>query len=448
MLETLKNALKIKDVRKRLLFTLMMIIFVRIGSQLPISVVNTGALAQRFKDMGDAFSFFEALTGGSFQKFAIFALSITPYITASIIMQLLTIAFPKLEEMQKEGEEGRKKINQITRMLNVGLSLFEGVAISIGFGRSGYINGWVPGTTGLGKQLLYILFISVVLTAGSALLMWMGERITVNGIGNGISIILLVNIISRLPHDIAGLYDKFIKGRTVPYAVLSAVIILAVILAMIVFVIVLQAATRKIPVQYSKKMQGRRTIGGQNTHIPLKVNTAGVIPIIFAQSIFQTPVIIASFMQLEPNGWGKEVVNALTQSNWLNPNAPIYSIGLLIYILLIIFFAYFYTTITFNPLEIADNMKKQGGFIPGVRPGKPTVEYFNSILGKIIFVGAIGLIIVSIVPIFFSGVFGAQVSFGGTSLIIIVGVVIETLKQIESQVVVRNYKGFLTHSHN
>lgn len=448
MLETLKNALKIKDVRKRLLFTLMMIIFVRIGSQLPISVVNTGALAQRFKDMGDAFSFFEALTGGSFQKFAIFALSITPYITASIIMQLLTIAFPKLEEMQKEGEEGRKKINQITRMLNVGLSLFEGVAISIGFGRSGYINGWVPGTTALGKQLLYILFISVVLTAGSALLMWMGERITVNGIGNGISIILLVNIISRLPHDIAGLYDKFIKGRTVPYAVLSAVIILAVILAMIVFVIVLQAATRKIPVQYSKKMQGRRTIGGQNTHIPLKVNTAGVIPIIFAQSIFQTPVIIASFMQLEPNGWGKEVVNALTQSNWLNPNAPIYSIGLIIYILLIIFFAYFYTTITFNPLEIADNMKKQGGFIPGVRPGKPTVEYFNSILGKIIFVGAIGLIIVSIVPIFFSGVFGAQVSFGGTSLIIIVGVVIETLKQIESQVVVRNYKGFLTHSHN
>lgn len=448
MLETLKNALKIKDVRKRLLFTLMMIIFVRIGSQLPISVVNTGALAQRFKDMGDAFSFFEALTGGSFQKFAIFALSITPYITASIIMQLLTIAFPKLEEMQKEGEEGRKKINQITRMLNIGLSLFEGIAISIGFGRSGYINGWVPGTTGLGKQLLYVLFISVVLTAGSALLMWMGERITVNGIGNGISIILLVNIISRLPHDIAGLYDKFIKGRTVPYAVLSAVIILAVIIAMIVFVIVLQAATRKIPVQYSKKMQGRRTIGGQNTHIPLKVNTAGVIPIIFAQSIFQTPVIIASFMQLEPNGWGKEVVNTLTQSNWLNPNAPIYSIGLLIYILLIIFFAYFYTTITFNPLEIADNMKKQGGFIPGVRPGKPTVEYFNSILGKIIFVGAIGLIIVSIVPIFFSGVFGAQVSFGGTSLIIIVGVVIETLKQIESQVVVRNYKGFLTHSHN
>lgn len=448
MLETLKNALKIKDVRKRLLFTLMMIIFVRIGSQLPISVVNTGALAQRFKDMGDAFSFFEALTGGSFQKFAIFALSITPYITASIIMQLLTIAFPKLEEMQKEGEEGRKKINQITRMLNIGLSLFEGIAISIGFGRSGYINGWVPGTTGLGKQLLYVLFISVVLTAGSALLMWMGERITVNGIGNGISIILLVNIISRLPHDIAGLYDKFIKGRTVPYAVLSAVIILAVIIAMIVFVIVLQAATRKIPVQYSKKMQGRRTIGGQNTHIPLKVNTAGVIPIIFAQSIFQTPVIIASFMQLEPNGWGREVVNTLTQSNWLNPNAPIYSIGLLIYILLIIFFAYFYTTITFNPLEIADNMKKQGGFIPGVRPGKPTVEYFNSILGKIIFVGAIGLIIVSIVPIFFSGVFGAQVSFGGTSLIIIVGVVIETLKQIESQVVVRNYKGFLTHSHN
>lgn len=443
MLATLKNALKIRDIRKRLLYTLMMIIFVRIGSQLPISVVNASALAARFKEMGDAFSFFDAVTGGSFQKVSIFALSITPYITASIIMQLLTVAFSKLEEMQKEGEEGRKKITQITRMLNVGLSMFEGIAIGIGFGRSGYIKGWVPGQTSFGKQFMYVMFIAVVLTAGSALLMWMGERITTNGVGNGISIILMVNIISRLPHDFVGLYEKFMKGRTVPYAILSGLIIAGIIVFMVVFVIILQNAVRKIPVQYSKKIVGRRTVGGSSTHIPLKVNTAGVIPIIFAQSILQTPVIISSFMTLNPDGWGRHIVNAFTQSNWANPQKPIYSIGLLIYLILIVFFAYFYTSITFNPLEIADNMKKQGGYIPGIRPGRPTVDYFNSIIGKIVFVGAVGLIIVSVVPIIFSGVFGAHVSFGGTSLIIIVGVVIETLKQIESQVVVRNYKGFL-----
>lgn len=443
MLSTLKNALKIPDIRKRLLYTFMMIIFVRIGSQLPISVVDASSLANRFKEMGDAFSFFDAITGGSFQKVSIFALSITPYITASIIIQLLTIAFPKLEEMQKEGEEGRKKINQITRMLNVGLSMLEGIAISIGFGRSGYIHGWIPGETGFAKKLMFVLLIAIVLTAGSALLMWMGERITVNGVGNGISIVLLVNIISRLPHDFVGLYEKFMQGKTLPYAVLAGVIILAVIIFMVVFVVVLQAGVRRIPVQYSKKIVGRRTVGGASTHIPLKINTAGVIPIIFAQSILQTPVIIASFMTLEPDGWGRAIINTLTQSNWANPARPIYSIGLLIYILLIVFFAYFYTSITFNPLEIADNMKKQGGYIPGIRPGKPTVDYFNGMLGKIIFVGAVGLIIVSIIPIIVSGVFGAHVSFGGTSLIIIVGVVIETLKQIESQVVVRNYKGFL-----
>lgn len=443
MLSTLKNALKIRDIRKRLLYTLMMIVFVRIGSQLPISVVNASALASRFKEMGDAFSFFDAITGGSFQKVSIFALSITPYITASIIIQLLTIAFPKLEELQKEGEEGRKKINQITRVLNVGLSMFEGIAISIGFGRSGYIKGWVPGQTSFGKQLMYVLLISIILTAGSALLMWMGERITVNGVGNGISIILLVNIISRLPHDFVGLFERFVKGKEIPFAVLATVIILGVVLLTVIFVIVLQAGVRKIPVQYSKKIVGRRTVGGSSTHIPLKINTAGVIPIIFAQSILQTPVIISSFMTLEPNGWGRHIINSLTQSNWVNPQKPIYSIGLLVYIILIVFFAYFYTSITFNPLEIADNMKKQGGYIPGIRPGKPTVDYFNSILGKIIFIGAVGLIIVSVTPIVFSGLFGAHVSFGGTSLIIIVGVVIETLKQIESQVVVRNYKGFL-----
>lgn len=444
MLSTLKNAFKIKEIRKRLLYTFMMIILIRIGSQLPISVVDTSAFANLFKQMGDAFSFFDAITGGSFQRVSIFALSITPYITASIIMQLLTIAFTKLEEMQKEGEEGRKKIQQITRILNVCLSMLEGVALAIGFGRQGYIKGWVAGQTGFAKQAMYVILIALILTAGSALLMWMGERITVKGVGNGISIVLMVNIISRLPHDLVGLYEKFVLGKTVPYMILAIAIILAVIILMVVFVILLQNAIRKIPVQYSKKVIGRKTVGGASTHIPLKVNTAGVIPIIFAQSILQTPVVIASFITLDPNGWGRKIVDVLSQSNWINPQKPIYSIGLLVYILMIVFFAYFYTSITFNPLEIADNMKKQGGFIPGIRPGKSTVDFIKAMLGKVIFIGAVGLIIVSIIPIFFSGVFGAHVSFGGTSLIIIVGVIIETLKQIESQVVVRNYKGFLT----
>lgn len=421
-----------------------MIVLVRIGSQLPISLVNASALAQSFSaQMEQALSFFDAITGGSFQKVSIFALSITPYITSSIIMQLLTIAFTQLEEMQKEGEEGRKKIQQITRVLTVGLSLLEGVAISIGFGRSGYIYGWTA-ETGFGKKLVMVVLISLILTAGSALLMWMGERITQNGIGNGISIILLVNIISRLPHDFAHLYDKFIVGKDAPVAILSGVIVLAVVIGTIVFVIFLQDGVRKIPVQYSKKIVGRKTVGGASSHIPLKVNTAGVIPIIFAQSILQTPVVIASLMHPNQEGWGGKIIAALSQQNWANPQRPWMSIGLLVYILLIVFFAYFYTSITFNPLEIADNMKKQGGFIPGIRPGKPTVEYLNGMLGKIIFVGAIGLIVVSVIPIVASGVFQAQVSFGGTSLIIIVGVVIETLKQIESQVVVRSYKGFLT----
>ncbi|MDO5695496.1 MAG: preprotein translocase subunit SecY [Eubacteriales bacterium] len=442
MLSTLKNALKIQHIRKRLLYTLLMIVLVRIGSQLPISLVDAAAFSNMFKEMGDAFSFFDAITGGSFQRVSIFALSITPYITSSIIMQLLTIAFSRLEEMQKEGEEGRKKIQQITRVLTVGLSLLEGVAIAIGFGRQGYIHGWVPGQTGLGQKVFTVLFMALILTAGSALLMWMGERITQNGVGNGISIILLVNIISRLPHDFIGLYEKFMRGKSVPYAILAGLIILAVVLAMVVFVIFLQDGVRKIPVQHSRKMAGRRQVGGAGGSIPLKVNTAGVIPIIFAQSLLQTPVVIASFMTLSPDGWGRKIMDVLSQQNWANPQRPLLSIGLLIYVLLIIFFAYFYTSVTFNPMEIADNLKKSGSAIPGRRPGRPTVDYLNGMLGKVIFIGAVGLVIVSIIPIIFSGVFGAHVSFGGTSLIIIVGVVIETLKQIESQVVERNYKGF------
>jgi preprotein translocase subunit SecY len=274
--------------------------------------------------------------------------------------------------------------------------------------------------------------------------MWIGERITEKGVGNGISIVLVINIISRIPDDLGSLFEQFISGKTIARGTLAGVIIAAIIILTVVFVVVLQGAERRIPVQYSKKLQGRKQVGGQSTHIPLKVNTAGVIPVIFAQSIMQFPVVLAMLLgKNNGTGFWSKVLKGLSQSNWCSRTEPIYTIGMVVYILLIIAFAYFYTSITFNPLEIANNMKRQGGFIPGIRPGKPTSDYLTKILNYIIFIGAVGLAIAAIIPIFFNGVFGANVSFGGTSIIIIVGVVIETLKQIESQMMVRSYKGFL-----
>ena len=277
------------------------------------------------------------------------------------------------------------------------------------------------------------------------MLMWIGEQITEKGVGNGISIILMINIVSRIPSDLLTLFEQFVKGKTIAKGALAALIIVAVILVVVVLVLVLNGGVRKIPVQYSKKMVGRKVMGGQSSSIPLKVNTAGVIPIIFASSLMSFPVIIMTLIgKTGGNGIGGHILKALTSNNWFNPSEPVYSIGLVVYILLVIFFAYFYTSITFNPMEVADNMKKQGGFIPGIRPGKPTQEYLEQILSYLIFIGAAGLVIVAVIPFFFNGVFGANVSFGGTSLIIVVGVVLETLKQIESRMLVRNYKGFLS----
>lgn len=437
MLKTLRNAFRIKEIRNRIFYTFLMLIVIRIGSQLPVPGVDRNVFADWFAGQSsDAFSFFDAITGGSFEQMSIFALNISPYITSSIIIQLLTIAIPKLEEIQKDGEEGRKKISEITRYVTVGLALIESIAMAIGFGRSGNLEEY---------SVLPVILVVVALTAGSTVLMWMGERITEKGIGNGISIVLVINIISRLPEDLTALYEQFIAGQSnVPKAILAAVVIIAIIVAMVVFVILLQDAERRIPVQYSKKVQGRKQVGGQSSHIPLKVNTSGVVPVIFAQSLMQSPVIIASLLgKGNGTGIGSKILKGLSQSNWCDPSEPIYSIGLVVYILLIIAFAYFYTSITFNPLEIANNMKKQGGFIPGIRPGKPTSDYLSNMLTYIIFIGAVALAFIAFVPIFFSGVFNANVSFGGTSIIIIVGVVIETIKQIESQMLVRNYKGFL-----
>ena len=435
MLTTLRNAFKIKEIRQKVLFTLAMLVVIRIGSQLPIPGVDRGFFKEWFEaQTGGAFSFLDAITGGSFLNMSILALNISPYITSSIIMQLLTIAIPKLEEMQRDGEDGRKKIIAITRYVTVVLALVQATATTIGFGRQGYL---------IEYNALNVITSIAALTAGSAFLMWVGEQITERGIGNGISIVLVINIISRLPEDLRNLFEQFVFGKAPATAILAAVIILAIIVAMVVLVIILNAGTRKIPVQYAKKMQGRKMVGGQTSNIPLKVNTSGVIPIIFAQSIMQMPIMISSFAGYNGTGVWNEILKGLDARYWCNPSQLIYSIGLLVYVVLIVFFAYFYTSITFNPLMIADNMKKQGGFIPGIRPGKPTSDYLNRVLNYIVFIGAIGLIIVAVIPYFFNGVFGASVSFGGTSLIIIVSVVLETLKQVESQMLVRNYKGFL-----
>ena len=379
MLESVKNMFRLKEIRQKLLYTLMMMVVIRIGSQLPAPGIDRTYFSNWFAaQTGDAFSFVDAFTGGSFLNMSILALNITPYITSSIIIQLLTIAIPKLEEMQREGEEGRKLLVSITRYVTV--------------------------------------------TAGSAFLMWVGEQITEKGVGNGISIVLAINIISRMPQDIASLFSQFVFGKTIAIGAVAAVIIIAIIVLMVVMVIILNDAERRIPVQYAQKIQGRRLVGGASSVIPLKVNTAGVMPIIFASSLMEFPVIISTLAGYKGTGIWSEVLRYLSSSYWCNPSQPKYTIGLLVYIVLLVFFAYFYTSITFNPLEIADNLKKRGGFIPGIRPGKPTSEYLTRILNYIIFIGAIGLTIVGILPFIFRGVFNASVSFGGTSLIIVVSV--------------------------
>lgn len=431
------SAFKNKQLRKKLLFTTLILIVVRFGSQLPIPEIDSAQISAYLKStLGDSFSLLNSFTGGSFMQMSVFALSVTPYITSSIIMQLMTIVIPALEEMQKDGEDGRKRMAKITRYVTVVLAIIEGAGLAIGFADQGAL--------GTDYTTFTIVTMIIALTAGAVLVMWLGERITESGIGNGISIILLVNIVSGMPGDFTSLYNQFMKGKQIGPALIAGCVIVGVVLAVVVFVIVLSDAERHIPVQYSKKMQGRKLVGGQQSKIPLKVNTAGVIPIIFASSIMQFPIMLQNVLKYENNGFIGKALTSLNSSTWFDASHPKRSIGLLIYIVLVVLFAYFYTSITFNPLEISNNMKKQGGFIPGIRPGKPTVDYLNKILKYIIFIGAAGLTIVAVVPFFFNGVFGASVSFGGTSIIIVVGVILETIKQIQSQLLVQNYSGFLS----
>ena len=376
MFETLKSVFKVKEMRRKLLYLIWMIFVIRIGSQLPVPGVDSDFFKQWFEsNTGDAFNFFDAFTGGSFTQMSIFSLNITPYITSSIIIQLLTIAIPALEEMQRDGEEGRKKLTAITRYVTVGLALFESVAMAIGFGRQGMIPN---------MSFLKGIVVVASLTAGSAMLMWLGERITEKGIGNGISIVLTINIVSRIPSDMSLLYENFVKGKTIAKGMLAACIIAVIILFVVVLVLILNGAERRIPVQYSRKMVGRKMMGGQSTNIPLKVNTAGVIPVIFASSIMSFPSIIAQFAgKGNGTGIGSEILRGLSSNNWCNPSQIQYSWGLIVYVVLCVFFAYFYTSITFNPLEVADNIKKLGGFIQGIRPVKPTSDYLTKFLNYI-----------------------------------------------------------------
>ena len=439
MLQMVINAFKVKDIRKKLIFTLFMLLVIRIGSNIPVPGVNTDFFKNIFDNLNaqDAVGWLSSMTGGSFEEMSIFALSITPYITSSIIMELLTIAIPPLEEIQKEGPDGRRKIAEYTRYVTVALALLESSAMAIGFNGSGFFK---DGSAGVFTIIVAIFS----MTAGSAFLMWTGERITESGVGNGISVVLLFNIISALPNDFNTIFEKFLKGKGAAVMITYMIIIVGIVIGIIAISVILQDARRDIPVQYASRIAGRTSVGNGVSVIPLKVNTAGVIPVIFASSIMSLPLIILQFLDIR-NTIFNVFASVLNSGSWFRAEYPQYSIGCLIYVLLVIFFAYFYTSITFNPNEVASNLKRDGGFVPGVRPGKETAEYLDRILMYIIFIGAVGLCIVALIPIVISGIFNiSRISFAGTSLLIVVGVVLETLEQIKAQLVVRNYESFLS----
>ncbi|MBQ6542362.1 MAG: preprotein translocase subunit SecY [Lachnospiraceae bacterium] len=437
MFKTLKKAWEVKDVRTRILFTLFMVIVVRVGSQIPVPGTDSSVIKEYLANLNKegAFNIFNSFTGNSLESFSILALSITPYITASIIMELLTVAIPRLEELQRSGNDGRKKIAEYTRYATVVLALIESIAMTIGFGNQGLFST---------NNAFYWIVCVIALTAGSAFLMWVGERITEKGIGNGISIVLLVNILSGIPSDFKTLFtsETFTKINNIPLKVVAIAAAIVLILAILTFTVWLNGAIRKIPVQYAGKIVGRRVMGGQSSNIPLKVLTASVIPVIFASSILSIPAMISQFAGGNPGGFWGTVIGILSPSYWFRAGLPwYYSLGVILYILLIFVFAYFYTSITFNPTEVAENLKKQGGFVPGFRPGKPTSEYLNSVLNVIVFIGATGLSIIALIPIVLTGALRipGSISFLGTSLIIIVGVILETLQQIEGRMVSREY---------
>ena len=436
MFKTLKKAWEVKDVRTRILFTLFMVIVVRVGAQIPVPGTDSSVIKAYLDSLNQsgAFNIFNSFTGNSLESFSILALSITPYITASIIMELLTVAIPRLEELQRSGNDGRKKIAEYTRYATVVLALIEAIAMTVGFGNQGLFST---------NNAFYWIVCVIALTAGSAFLMWVGERITEKGVGNGISIVLLVNILSGIPSDFKNLFTSVTsKINNIPVKVVAVLLALILVLAIVTFTVWLNGAVRKIPVQYAGKIVGRRVMGGQSSNIPLKILTASVIPVIFASSIMSIPSMIAQFAGGTPTGFWGVLIGILSPSYWFRAGFPwYYSLGVILYVLLIFVYAYFYTSITFNPTEVAENLKKQGGFVPGIRPGKPTSDYLNSVLNVIVFIGATGLSVIALIPIVLTGALGivGSISFLGTSLIIIVGVILETLQQIEGRMVSREY---------
>lgn len=420
MFEVFINAWKVKDLRTKLLYTLLMLLVIRLGAHIPVPGINNAALKA---SLGDnlGMSMYSLIAGGGLENMAIFSLGIGPYITSSIIIQLLTVAIPKLEQLSKEGEEGRKKISKYSRNLTIVLALIQasGTVFSL---RGVFVtpNIW-----------LYITAI-IAMVAGSTFIMWIGEQITANGVGNGSSLIIFINIISNLPAAVTSLIMTGQGGGVAGW--IKVILLLVVFLGVIVFVVLVQEGERRLPVQYSKKMVGRKMYGGQSTFIPIKVNTAGVIAIIFAISLLQFPQTVGQFI---PNkaAWFETLIKYLQISH---------PVGAILYILLIVFFSFFYTSIVFNPVEVADNMKKSGGFIPGIRPGQPTANYIGKVSNRITLAGAICYSFIAMVPVLFQWIFKVQnVGFGGTTLMIVVGVCLETVKQIESQLLMRHYKGFL-----
>lgn len=415
------NIAKIPELKRRVIFTLLMLLVYRVGVHIPTPGIDAAKLKDFFQQFQQTlFGIVDMFTGGAMENFSVFSLGIMPYISSSIILQLLTVVVPHLERLSKEGEAGRKKITQYTRYGTVGLSLVQGMGISIGLaGSEGLVYMSTPA---------FVILSMITLTAGTAFLMWLGEQITERGIGNGISLIIFAGIVARMPSALGSTVQLVKTGDMGFLVLLLLILIMVVVIAIIVFV---ERGQRRIPVQYAKRVVGRRIYGGQSTHLPLKVNTAGVIPPIFASSLIIFPATIAQFLNVPAL---KDV------TNWLRPGTAVYE---LIYIALIVFFCYFYTAVTFNPVDVADNMKKYGGYIPGIRPGKKTSQYIDRVLTRLTFAGAVYISVVCVLPSILIGRFNAPFYFGGTSLLIVVGVALDTLAQIESHMIQRHYEGFI-----
>lgn len=444
MFSTIKNAFKIPELRRRIIFTLFMLVIFRFGAHIPVPYLSADAMKAFLGNGTDLFSLFDVFTGGAFSNATVLAMGVSPYINASIIIQLLTVAIPALERLAKEGVEGRKKINQITRYVGIALAFVQGAGLYVTIYNMGVQNGFstIARTDALGFFTIVLTF-----TAGTAFIVWLGELITEKGLGNGVSLIIFAGIVTRIPSGAYSLYKQFLQGDINAKGIIIVLAIAALAIAAVAFVVLFNSAERRIPVQYSKRVVGRKMYGGQNTHIPIKVVMAGVMPIIFASSIMAFPATIvrlATGGNMPTSGIGYIILSML-QANSAS-GAPIWTdiVYSVLYFLLIIFFTYFYTSIQFNPIELANNMKKNGGFIPGIRPGKPTSDYIMRCSSRINLVGAVFLGIIAILPIVMGAVLKiGSIQIGGTSLLILEGVALETVRQLESQMTMRHYKGFL-----